>query len=126
MKKPDNVIFNERTQEYDAYKKEYPVSFSSKTFEVDKITNLKLEAQPYFKNRFLEIKNEYNSLVEKFEWNERICNAKFNFKIITGHKYYLYKNEEEEFLSIIKPDEWEKECIGTFSLLTNNTWQKID
>ena len=56
MKKPDNVIFNEKTQEYDAYKKEYPVSFSSKTFEVDKITNLKLEAQPYFKNRFLEIK----------------------------------------------------------------------
>ena len=74
---------------------------------------------------FLKLK-EYNSLVEKFEWNERICNAKFNFKIITGHKYYLYKNEEEEFLSIIKPDEWEKECIGTFSLLTNNTWQKID
>ena len=99
------MLFSMKELKNMMHTKEYPVSFSSKTSEVDKITNLKLEAQPYFKNRFLEIKNEYNSLVEKFEWNERICNAKFNFKIITGHKYYLYKNEEEEFLSIIKPDE---------------------
>ena len=48
MKKPDNVIFNEKTQEYDAYKKEYPVSFSSKTFEIDKICCIIVEFMLYF------------------------------------------------------------------------------
>ena len=52
MKKPDNVVFNDLTKEYDAYKKNYPVSFSSKNFEIENIDNLKIEARPFFKKKF--------------------------------------------------------------------------
>tara|TARA_B100001250_G_C19718878_1_gene752865 strand:- start:402 stop:563 length:162 start_codon:yes stop_codon:yes gene_type:complete len=51
MKKPDNVVFNTVTKEYDSYKKEYPTSFNSKNFSAEKITRLKLESQPYFKKK---------------------------------------------------------------------------
>ena len=87
MKKPDNVVFNDLTKEYDAYKKNYPVSFSSKNFEIENIDNLKIEARPFFKKKFLEIKEEYDKLLKKLEWNELIFNSQFSFKPIIGKKY---------------------------------------
>ena len=42
-----------------------------------------------------------------------------------GKKYYLYKGKENNFLSIIKPNEWEKNHIGTFRLDSNKTWEKV-
>ena len=39
MKKPDNVVFNDITKEY-SLQKNYPVSFSSKNFELENIDNL--------------------------------------------------------------------------------------
>ena len=36
--------------------KRYPTSFSSKNFNVEEIRDIKIEAQPYFKQRFNEIK----------------------------------------------------------------------
>lgn len=126
MKKPDNVVYNETTQEYDAYKKPYPVSFNSKNYELDNLNNLKAEAQPYFKKRFLEIKKEYDQLRKKLKWNEIIFNSKFSFIPVIGKKYYLYENEKTYFLSIISPKEWSKNHIGTFKLNSNQSWDKTE
>ena len=125
MEKPDNVVYNKETNEYDAFKKNYPVNFSSKNFEIENIDNLKIEARPYFKKKFLEIKEEYDKLLKKLEWNELIFNSKFSFKPIIGQKYYLYKSNTNYFLSIIHPKEWKKEYIGTFKLNSNQSWDKI-
>jgi hypothetical protein len=125
MRKPDNIVFNELTKEYDAYKKSYPVSFSSKNFEIENIDNLKIEARPFFRKKFLELKDNYDKLLKKLEWNEIIFNSNFSFKPIIGKKYYLYKNDNQYFLSIIHPKEWKKEYIGTFKLNSNQSWDKI-
>ena len=53
MKKPDNIVFDYKEEKYDAFKKDYPTSFNSKNFELEEIRDIKLEAQPYFKSRFL-------------------------------------------------------------------------
>ena len=58
MKKPDNVVFNYEENQYDAFKREYPTSFNSKNFNLEKIENIKLESKPYFKEKFLEIKKK--------------------------------------------------------------------
>tara|TARA_B000000441_G_C21352535_1_gene128682 strand:+ start:85 stop:465 length:381 start_codon:yes stop_codon:yes gene_type:complete len=125
MKKPDNIVFNYESNKYDAFKKSYPTSFSAKSFNLEKIKNLKLEAQPYFKGRFNELKEQYEKLLIELKWNEEIFNSKINFNPIIGQKYYLYKKKNYKFLSIIKPSEWDMEFIGTFILNSNQSWKKI-
>tara|TARA_X000000368_G_scaffold137612_1_gene108172 strand:- start:942 stop:1319 length:378 start_codon:yes stop_codon:yes gene_type:complete len=125
MKKPDNIVFNSVTKEYDSYKKEYPTSFNSKNFSAEKLSKIELESQPYFQKKLLEIKTSYDLLTTELKWNELIYKSKYNFKPIIGEIYYLYKNGEENFLSIIKPNEWNFKCIGKFKLKSNSIWQKI-
>ena len=126
MKKPENVVYNDSSKEYDAFKKKYPTSFNSKNFNIEEITDLKNVSKPYFKKKMHEIKNRYTNLIKELSWNQRIYNAEFNFNPIIGEKYYLYKMKEREFLSIIKPDEWSKNCIGIFVLNSNQIWKKIN
>tara|TARA_B100000902_G_scaffold67967_1_gene74106 strand:- start:15803 stop:16180 length:378 start_codon:yes stop_codon:yes gene_type:complete len=125
MKKADNIVYNYNSKTYDAFKKNYPTSFNSKNFEIEKINNLKIEARPYFEKKFLEIRNQYLKMTEKLKWNEIIFNSKCNFNPIIGNTYYLYKKNNEYFLSIIKPKEWNINHQGTFILESNHSWKKI-
>ena len=52
--------------------------------------------------------------MNKLKWNEIIFNAKYSFNPIMGKKYYLYKGKENNFLSIIKPNEWKKKSHRNF------------
>ena len=125
MKKPDNIVFNYSNNEYDAYKKEYPTSFNSKNFSAQKLSKIELESQPYFQKKLVEIKEQYDLLKKEIEWNQLIFNSKYNFKPIIGETYYLYKNDNHNFLSIIHPNEWDIKCIGKFILGSNSVWKKV-
>ena len=126
MKKPDNIVFDYKNESYDAFKKNYPTSFNSKNFNLEKIRDTKIEAQPYFKQRFSEIKKQYQELIDKLEWTNIIYNSKYNFNPVIGEKYHLYQNEKCNFLSIINPSEWNMNYLGTFVLCSNYTWKKIN
>ena len=127
MKKPDNIVYDYEIDEYDAYKKSYPTSFNSKNFGIQKIKDLKSESMPYFHQKFQEIKQNYEVLLRKLEWNQTIFNSKCNFNPIIGQKYHLYINKNNNnFLSIINPEEWKMKHLGTFILKTNNTWEKVE
>tara|TARA_B100001142_G_scaffold224408_1_gene222539 strand:- start:9721 stop:10098 length:378 start_codon:yes stop_codon:yes gene_type:complete len=125
VKKPDNIVFNSLTNEYDAYKKEYPTSFNSKNFSAQILSKIELESQPYFKKKLLEIKAQYDLLTTEIEWNQLIYKSEYNFKPIIGETYYLYKNDKNNFLSIIHPNEWDLKCIGEFKLGSNSVWEKV-
>ena len=125
MKKPDNIVFNYQSNEYDAYKKPYATNFNSKKFKAVELKSFKSDVKHYFESRFIEIKGQYENLLKEFEWSQLIEKAKYNFNPIVGKKYYLYKGEKQNFLSLIKPIEWKKKCLGEFKLTTNNTWTKI-
>jgi hypothetical protein len=48
---------------------------------------------------------------------------------VQGKMYHLYqKNDDNKdlFLSLIGPDEWDMLFIGSFKLLSNNKWEKIE
>jgi hypothetical protein len=123
--KPDNIVYDYEKKEYDAFKKPYPTSFNSKTFIPNKIRNLKLDTQHYFRTKLFEIKEQYESLLEEIESSELIHNSRYNFNPIVGKTYYLYKGTKNNFLSIIKPKEWNAESLGAYKLNSNNTWAKI-
>ena len=129
-KKPDNVVFNAETKKYDAALKTYATSLGApviiptdtvawKNRSINKI-NHKVTA------KFLELKAEYENMIQEFEYNKLIFNAKFSFEPIIGEVYHLYKRENKEtFLSLISPEQCNFNSLGSFYLNADQIWQKI-
>ena len=125
MKKPDNVVFNIQSQEYDSFKKKYPTDLGSPAFD-SSILKKDNFAFKHLKAKFDEINTEYKSLLTKLKWNELIYNSDHKFIPIAGNTYHLYKNKNITFLSMIEPNEWEMEFIGSFRLSANDIWERIN
>lgn len=129
-KKPDNVVFNTETQKYDASLKPYGTSVGApiiiptdtvawKNRSINKI-NHKVSA------KYLELKTEYENMIQEFEYNKLIFNAKFSFEPIIGEVYHLYQRENNEsFLSLISPEQCNFKSIGSFYLNAGQIWEKI-
>lgn len=129
-KKPDLVVFNEKTQQYDAALKPYGTSASSPvikplntaTWRNDGVQRVNKK----IKSRFDEVKKEYEALMQQFEYNELIYNAKFSFEPIIGEVYFLYNNKNQEpFLSIISPTQCSFEFLGAFRLNSDKMWEQF-
>ena len=85
-----------------------------------------LSINQHFENKFEEIKNEYEKLIEEYKWNELVYKAKFSFEPVIGKIYYLYYGlNDKVFLSLIGPNEWNKKHIGSFKYNYDNKWIKI-
>ena len=123
MKKPDNVADNPgllpyasnvgapaiRTEDIDGWKQR----------GVNKVNR-------QLSTKFEELKEEYRRLVEEFQWNELVYTAKFNYEPVIGETYHLFVgNDGAPFLSLIGPNEWNREHIGSFRLDSNQKWIKI-
>lgn len=129
-KKPDNVVFNTETQKYDAALKPYATSVGApvitttdtnawKNRSINKI-NHKVEA------KYLELKAEYERMMQEFEYNNLIFDSKFTFEPIIGEVYHLYKRKGgETFLSIIAPEQCRFDAMGSFYLNADHIWEKI-
>lgn len=130
-KKPDNVVFDTETQKYDAALKPYatsvvaPVITTSDTLawknrNINRI-NHKLQT------KYLELKAEYEKMMEEFDYNQLIFEAKFTFEPIIGDTYHLYKRKNgESFLSIIAPTQCNFNFLGSFYLNADQIWKKIE
>ena len=106
MKIPDNVVFDEKSKKYDAFLKPYATSFSAPKIELPNTVSWKKShvtlANKQMKASFDELKKSFENLYAKYAHNELVYNAKFTFEPIVGEIYYLYKNNDGNFLSILK------------------------
>lgn len=108
--------------------KSYPTELGSQKFSPDDITLFKIEKtnklKHHYTSKFEEIQKEYQKLMNEISINERLYLAKHNFEPIPGHSYYLYQKENEEFLSMISPEEWGNKYnyIGKFQFLSDGRW----
>jgi len=98
-KKPDQVVFNEDTQTYDAALKPYATNVSAPAISVTENITWKNrnihKANKQIKAKYLELKAEYDLMMEELEYNNLIYNARFNFEPITGEVYHLYRDKKE-------------------------------
>ncbi|MBF4494242.1 DUF2452 domain-containing protein [Flavobacterium sp. JLP] len=129
-KKPDNVVFSTE-QGYNASRLPYATNVSAPVIKADDLAGWKNiginKVNKEFQSKFNELKIQYQNLIEEFQWNELVYNAKFSFEPIVGEIYHLYKdNEGFNFLSLIGPNEWNKEHIGTFQLNSDKKWVLLD
>jgi len=129
-KYPDNVAWNEKEQRWVANVLPYASNVGAPVIKPDNIDSWRQrgvnKVNHHLETRFLELKEEYLKLVDEFKWNDLIYNATFNFEPIVGETYYLYigKNKEN-FLSLISPNQWNKECLGSFQLTVEQKWIKV-
>ena len=124
QKKPDLVVFNEETQQYDAALKPYGTSASSPvikplntaTWRNDGVQRVNKQ----FKSKFDEVRKEYEELMQKFQYNDLVYNSKFNFEPNIGEVYHLYNDRKAvSFLSIIAPEQCSFHHLGSFRLNTD-------
>lgn len=128
-KKPDNIVYSE-TEGYNANILLYATSVGAPAIRMDDLVSWKsrgiTNVNKELEIKFNELKAQYQSLVEEFEWNELVYSAKFSFEPVIGEVYHLYRKKEGiNFLSLIAPNEWNKEHMGTFKLNSDKKWLHI-
>ena len=121
--KPDNVADNPGLLSYGS-------NVGAPSIKVDNIESWKnskvIKVNKEFNNRYESLKKQYDELVEEFKWNEIVYNSKFNFEPVVGETYHLYYGQNgSTFLSLIEPNQWSREHIGSFTLNYDNKWIKL-
>jgi hypothetical protein len=123
MRKPDNVADNPGLLPYGS-------NIGAPSIKIDNVDGWKksnvFKVNKELNTRFEELKNQYQKLIEEYEWNQLVYSAHYNFEPIIGETYHLYRNNDKIFLSLIKPEEWKLEYLGSFKLDSNNKWNKLD
>ncbi len=128
-KRPDNVVFSEE-KGYNAGLLPYGTNTSAPAIKLDDVDSWKfrgvIKVNKQLTTKFNELKVEYQKLVEEYQWNDLVYNAKFSFEPVIGEIYHLYiGNDGGVFLSLISPTEWSRECIGSFKLDSSQKWIKL-
>ena len=126
-KYPDNVVYDYELEKFDANTKPYPTTLGSQSFEPIKVDKSSISnANDYFQSRLNELKDEYQKLVEEYNWTKLVYESSYNFQPIIGEIYHMYeKNDKTLWLSLIGPNEWDQPYIGSFKLLTDGKWEKF-
>jgi hypothetical protein len=125
-KRPDNVVYSD-TEGFNARILPYGTNVGAPVIQIDDVVSWKSRGistvNKQLESKFNELKEQYQKLMEEFEWNELVYNAKFSFEPVIGEIYHLYRDDNgSNFLSLIAPNEWNKEHVGTFKLNSEKKW----
>ena len=125
-KRPDNVVYSD-DEGFNASVLPYGTNVGAPVIRMDDVVSWKSRGisnvNKQFESKFNELKIQYQNLMEEYEWNELVYNSKFSFEPVIGEIYHLYRDAAGlNFLSLIGPQEWNKEHIGTFKLNSEKKW----
>lgn len=128
-KKPDLVVWDEEKGYYQKVLP-YGTNLGAPAIKIEDVGGWKRtaanEVNRQIKTKFDELKKEYESLVDEYRWNDLIFRAEYNFVPVIGETYHLYARENGSiFLSMIGPNEWKMEYIGSFKLTSTQKWKKV-
>jgi hypothetical protein len=123
MKKPDNVSDNPGLLSYGSnVGAPAIITTNIEHWKEPRVSNVNKQ----FEDRFEQLKKEYQNLIDEYKWNDLVYKSKFSFEPVIGKIYHLYyANDGKIFLSLISPNEWKKEHIGSFKYNHDNKWEKI-
>jgi hypothetical protein len=128
-KKPNLVVW---TEEKGYYAKEltYGTDLGAPAIKLEDVNGWKqIQAEKVnkiFAKKFDEIKNEFQELMNEINWNSFVYSSTYSFTPVIGETYHLYrKNNGTVFLSLISPNEWNVEYIGSTRLESSNKWIKL-
>ncbi len=130
--RPDNVVFDEETQTYNANLLPYGTNIGAPNINPSGVStwvNTSVSSFNHsFQNKVELIKKDYQKLIDEYEINDLLYKASMSFEPIVGKKYHLYFSEKkgENFLSLIPPTSWGMEYIGSYILNNDKTWEQTN
>lgn len=129
-KKPDNVVYNVEKGIYDASLKPYTTNVGAPAIQItDTVTwkNRSINKVNHsIQTRYLELKEAYEKMLQEFEYNKLIFEAKFSFEPVIGQVYHLYQRENgDTFLSLIAPNQCNFKSLGSYYLNVEQIWEKV-
>ena len=127
---PDLVVYNEEKGYY-ARELTYGSNAGAPAINIEDVQGWKQnqanKANKQFKKRYDELKEEFKKLVDEVNWNELVYSAGYTFKPILGTVYHLYMRKDETmFLSLIDPNTWNQDYVGSFELDSRENWIKVE
>ncbi len=128
--RPDAVVFDDESQQYHAKALSYASSLGSPAIMAENMDNWKRKNVQGFnhqlKSKVEELKKRYEGLLEEYQLNEHIYQAKINFEPVVGETYHLYIGRDgKNFLSMIPPHSWNAEHLGAFRLTHDHCWVAV-
>lgn len=129
-KKPDNIVWDERSQKYNASLLPYGTNTSAPAIVLDDVGAFKQrgvnKVQKTFSAKYQELIDEYHHLVDEVRLNEFIYNSRYSFEPVIGETYHLYEDKfGKYFLSLISPSEWNKKHVVSVRLNSEHKWVSI-
>ena len=80
-----------------------------------------------FQAELEDLQNKIKQFVSLAADTQKVYSAKFKFEPVVGESYHLYAGKDgENFLSLISPDSWNKEYLGSFRLNSEYKWERQD
>ncbi|NNC83031.1 MAG: DUF2452 domain-containing protein [Flavobacteriales bacterium] len=130
-KRPDQVVYDEESGTYNASILPYATDQGAPSIEPNDLTLWKktgaTKISHHLKTRYDEIKQQFEEMKTLYSWNEIVYRAKVSFEPVLGETYHLYTdNQGELFLSMIPPETWNRELIGSFRLNADQIWERVD
>lgn len=127
---PDLVVFDEEKGYY-ARELTYGSNAGAPAISIEDVQGWKQnqagKANKQFKKKYDELKEEFKKLVDEVNWNDLVYSSNYNFKPILGTVYHLYMRADDSmFLSLIDPNTWNQNYIGSFELDSTEKWIKVD
>lgn len=127
IKKPDQIVWDPESQTYNAFLLPYGTSVSAPSITLDDVKVFKErkvnKVQKIFTSKYNELVEDYKNLLDEVKLNELIYNSKFSFEPVVGEIYHLYVgNDGNYFLSLISPNEWDREHITSVFLNSDHKW----
>ncbi len=131
QKRPDQVAYDKETKKYSAGLMAYGTNISAPAIEVQNMQTWKKTSvhkfNKSFQNKVDIIKDQYSELVKEFQENEKLYSAKVSFEPVIGEIYHMYLNNKgESFISLIDPNDWNKEYLGSYKLNHDHCWEKVE
>ncbi len=129
-KKPDNIVFDDENQKYDASLKPYTTNVGAPAIVTTDTTAWKNrninKVNKQINAKYQELKAEYDAMMEQFEYNNLVYGAKFSFEPVVGEVYHLYRDKDQQpFLSLIAPHECNFDFVSSFRLNAEQMWEKM-
>ena len=130
-KKPDGVAWDEENEVYIAKLLPYATTNSSPVISIPNVDAFKQKwvekVSKQFKAELEDLQNKIKQFVSLAADTQKVYSAKFKFEPVVGESYHLYAGKDgENFLSLISPDSWNKEYLGTFRLNGEYKWERQD
>lgn len=110
----------------------YPASTLSPVIIPNDLTSFKSRGsamvEKELKQRLLELKEQYASVVDSFNWNKLIYESQFSFEPVMGQSYHLYDvGPGLHRLTMIPPSDWPQyQWLGEFRLNVDRRWEAVE